>query len=46
MTDASDLQEVLVVTGMSRAQFDALVALGHDPRRVRTERFGSGGGGG
>ncbi|MEU4283724.1 ferredoxin reductase [Nocardiopsis dassonvillei] len=33
-------------TGFVETAADALVALGHDPRRVRTERFGSGGGGG
>lgn len=32
-------------TGFVEAAADALVALGHDPGRVRTERFGSGGGG-
>ncbi|MBR8744069.1 ferredoxin reductase [Nocardiopsis sp. MG754419] len=31
-------------TGFVETMADALVALGHDPRRVRTERFGSGGG--
>ncbi|WAE75007.1 FAD-binding oxidoreductase [Streptomonospora nanhaiensis] len=31
-------------TGFVETASDALVALGHDPRRVRTERFGSGGG--
>jgi len=32
-------------TGFVETAADALVALGHDPRRIRTERFGSTGGG-